>query len=102
MIPDIYFARPVTVRPDQAVDNDALLARFRQTFHGAAHEWEAIEQGVRYAVFGNTASTVGVIALDYRRQNSAVADGDKIAIASAAAGFSVAGAAAVRESGAAA
>lgn len=60
------------------------------------------EAGVHtHAMFGNTASTAWVLALDYRLRNSTVADGDKIMIASAAAGFTVVGATAVWESGSA-
>jgi 3-oxoacyl-[acyl-carrier-protein] synthase-3 len=47
-----------------------------------------------HSLFGNTASTAWVLALDYRLRNGTVADGDKIVIGSAAAGFTMAAAAA--------
>ncbi|TGD85037.1 hypothetical protein BayCH28_22855 [Mycolicibacterium sp. CH28] len=50
-----------------------------------------------HALFGNTASTSWVLALDYRLMHAAVQAGDKIVLASAAAGFTIVGAAAVWE-----
>jgi 3-oxoacyl-[acyl-carrier-protein] synthase-3 len=50
-----------------------------------------------HSLFGNTASTSWVVALDYRLRHGTVQAGDKIAVASAAAGFTIAGAAAVWE-----
>ena len=51
-----------------------------------------------HSLFGNTASTSWALALDYRLRNGTVADGDKIVVASAAAGFTIVSAAAVWES----
>jgi 3-oxoacyl-[acyl-carrier-protein] synthase III len=48
-----------------------------------------------HSLFGNTASTAWALALDYRLRNGTVRDGDKIVVASAAAGFTIVGAAAV-------
>ncbi len=50
-----------------------------------------------HSLFGNTASTSWAVALDYRLRNGTVRNGDKIVIASAAAGFTIVGAAAMWE-----
>ena len=50
-----------------------------------------------HSLFGNTASTSWAVALDYRLRNGTVAAGDKIVVASAAAGFTMVSAAAVWE-----
>ena len=50
-----------------------------------------------HSLFGNTASTSWAVALDYRLRNGTVGAGDKIVIASAAAGFTIVSAAAVWE-----
>jgi 3-oxoacyl-[acyl-carrier-protein] synthase-3 len=50
-----------------------------------------------HSLFGNTASTAWALALDYRLTNGTVQDGDKVVLASAAAGFTIVGAAAVWE-----
>ena len=50
-----------------------------------------------HSLFGNTASTSWAVALDYRLRNGTVATGDKIVVASAAAGFTIVSAAAVWE-----
>ncbi len=50
-----------------------------------------------HALFGNTASTSWALALDYRLRHATVQDGDKIVMATAAAGFTMATAAAVWE-----
>ncbi len=50
-----------------------------------------------HALYGNTASTAWALALDHRLRHSTVESGDKIVIASAAAGFTVVGATAVWE-----
>lgn len=50
-----------------------------------------------HALYGNTASTAWALALDHRLRSGTVEPGDKIVIASAAAGFTVVGAAAVWE-----
>jgi 3-oxoacyl-[acyl-carrier-protein] synthase-3 len=50
-----------------------------------------------HSLFGNTASTSWALALDYRLRNGTVRNGDKIVVASAAAGFTIVGAAAVWE-----
>lgn len=48
MLPRLYFSRPATLLPDLAVDNDAVLARLKESFGGSANEWEMVEAGVRY------------------------------------------------------
>jgi 3-oxoacyl-[acyl-carrier-protein] synthase III len=48
-----------------------------------------------HSLFGNTASTAWAVALDHRLKHSSVDSGDKIVIASAASGFTIAAAAAV-------
>lgn len=50
-----------------------------------------------HSLFGNTASTSWAVALDYRLRHGTVEAGDKIVVASAAAGFTIVGAAAVWE-----
>ncbi len=50
-----------------------------------------------HALYGNTASTAWALALDHRLRHGTVEPGDKIVIASAAAGFTVVGATAVWE-----
>ncbi len=50
-----------------------------------------------HSLFGNTASTAWALALDYRLKSGTVEPGDKIVCASAAAGFTIVGAAAVWE-----
>ena len=50
-----------------------------------------------HSLFGNTASTSWAVALDYRLRSGTVRAGDKIVVASAAAGFTIVGAAAVWE-----
>lgn len=50
-----------------------------------------------HALFGNTASTAWALALDHRLRDGVVEPGDKIMIASAAAGFTIVGATAVWE-----
>ena len=50
-----------------------------------------------HSLFGNTASTSWAVALDYRLSHGTVRAGDKIVVASAAAGFTIVGAAAVWE-----
>jgi 3-oxoacyl-[acyl-carrier-protein] synthase-3 len=47
-LPCIHFSRPAIVLPDEALDNDAVLRRVRESFRGAVSEWEPIEQGIRY------------------------------------------------------
>jgi 3-oxoacyl-[acyl-carrier-protein] synthase III len=48
-----------------------------------------------HSLFGNTASTSWAVALDHRLKHGTVRGGDKIVFASAASGFTIAGAAAV-------
>jgi 3-oxoacyl-[acyl-carrier-protein] synthase III len=48
MLPRLYLSRPATVIPDAALDNDAVLARVRESFRGSASEWDPIEQSIRY------------------------------------------------------
>ncbi|TRW81508.1 hypothetical protein FK535_16630 [Mycolicibacterium sp. 018/SC-01/001] len=50
-----------------------------------------------HSLFGNTASTAWALALDYRLEHGTVEPGDKIVMASAAAGFTIVGAAATWE-----
>jgi len=50
-----------------------------------------------HSLYGNTASTAWALALEYRLQHGTVEPGDKIVMASAAAGFTIVGAAAVWE-----
>lgn len=50
-----------------------------------------------HSLFGNTATTSWVLALDHRIKEGAVQSGDKIVLASAAAGFTIVSAAAVWE-----
>ena len=50
-----------------------------------------------HSLFGNTASTSWALALDYRLRHGTVQPGDKIVVASAAAGFTIVCAAAVWE-----
>ncbi len=50
-----------------------------------------------HSLFGNTATTSWVLALDHRLKQGAVHNGDKIVLASAAAGFTIVSAAAVWE-----
>jgi 3-oxoacyl-[acyl-carrier-protein] synthase III len=50
-----------------------------------------------HSLFGNTASTSWALALDYRLKQGSVHAGDKMVLASAAAGFTIVGAAAVWE-----
>ena len=47
-----------------------------------------------HSLYGNTASTAWALALDHRMRNGSVANGDKIVIGSAAAGFTMVAAAA--------
>jgi len=51
-----------------------------------------------HSLFGNTASTAWAVALDYRLRHGTVRPGDKMVVASAAAGFTIVSAAAVWES----
>lgn len=48
MLPRLYLSRPATVLPDEALDNEEVLARVRDSFRGAASDWEPIEQTIRY------------------------------------------------------
>jgi 3-oxoacyl-[acyl-carrier-protein] synthase III len=48
MFPRLYLSRPATVIPDNAVDNDAVLSRVRESFRGPASEWDLIDQSIRY------------------------------------------------------
>ncbi len=50
-----------------------------------------------HSLYGNTASTAWALALDYRLRHGTVEPGDRIVMASAAAGFTIVGAAAVWE-----
>ncbi len=48
MLPQLYFSRPATVLPEQAVDNETVLSRLRESYRGPAEGWDSIEQGVRW------------------------------------------------------
>jgi 3-oxoacyl-[acyl-carrier-protein] synthase III len=48
-LPSLYVSRPATVIPDEALDNEVMLARVRESFRGSASEWDPIEQSIRYA-----------------------------------------------------
>jgi hypothetical protein len=37
---------PATVIPDQALDNEVMLSRVRESFRGLASEWDPIEQSI--------------------------------------------------------
>ena len=52
-----------------------------------------------HALYGNTASTAWALALDHRMRHGGIADGDKIVLGSAAAGFTIVAATAVWEDG---
>ena len=47
-LPRLYLSRPATVLPDVALNNDAVLSRVRESFHGSAAEWDMIEQSIRW------------------------------------------------------
>jgi 3-oxoacyl-[acyl-carrier-protein] synthase-3 len=47
-LPCLYLSRPAIVMPDEALDNDAVLSRVRESFRGSASEWGPIEQGIQY------------------------------------------------------
>ena len=47
-LPRLYFSRPATVLPDEAIDNEAALSRVRESFRGSKSEWEPIEQSIRH------------------------------------------------------
>ena len=44
----MYFSRPAVVLPTEELDNEAILSRVRDSFRGAAPEWDSIEQSIRY------------------------------------------------------
>lgn len=48
MLPKLYFSRPATVLPEQAIDNDESIAQLRESFHGTDAEFEPIEGMVRW------------------------------------------------------
>jgi 3-oxoacyl-[acyl-carrier-protein] synthase III len=48
ILPCIHLSRPAIVLPDEALDNDAVLSRVRESFCGSASEWEPIEESIRY------------------------------------------------------
>lgn len=48
LLPNLYLSRPATVIPDGAVDNDATLARVRESSRCPANEWDTIEQAIRW------------------------------------------------------
>ncbi len=46
----MYLSRPAVVIPDTALDNEAVLARVRESFRGTESEWDPIAQGVQYVL----------------------------------------------------
>ncbi|WP_343709868.1 hypothetical protein, partial [Mycobacterium sp.] len=46
-LPCMYLSRPAVVIPDAALDNEAVLARVRESFRGNESEWDSIEQGIQ-------------------------------------------------------
>jgi 3-oxoacyl-[acyl-carrier-protein] synthase III len=48
-LPRLYLSGPATVIPDEALDNEVMLSRVRESFRGSASEWDPIEQSIRYA-----------------------------------------------------
>jgi 3-oxoacyl-[acyl-carrier-protein] synthase III len=47
-LPRLYFSRPATLIPDEALDNETVLSRVRESFRGSSSEWGPIEDGIRY------------------------------------------------------
>lgn len=64
-LPRLHFSRPAIVMPDEAVDNDAVLRRVRESFRGPAADWELVEQGIRY-VFERCNTQVRYVEPDAR------------------------------------
>src|SRR6201996_2847266 len=62
-LPCMYLSRPAVVIPDTALDNEAVLARVRESFEGTESEWEPVAQGVQY-VFGRCNTQVRYVAPD--------------------------------------
>ena len=48
MLPGIFFSRPATILPGNAVDNETALVRVRESFRGEDADWQPIEQAIRY------------------------------------------------------
>jgi len=46
----MYLSRPAVVIPDTSIDNEAVLARVRESFRGPESGWEPIAQGVQYVL----------------------------------------------------
>src|SRR6202012_5065911 len=49
-LPCMYLSRPAVVIPDTALDNEAVLARVRESCEGTESEWEPVAQGVQYVL----------------------------------------------------
>ncbi|HET9876489.1 MAG TPA: 3-oxoacyl-[acyl-carrier-protein] synthase III C-terminal domain-containing protein [Mycobacterium sp.] len=47
-LPRLHLSRPAIITPDEALDNDTVLSRVRDSFRGSASEWEPIDEGIRY------------------------------------------------------
>lgn len=47
-LPTLHLSRPAIVHPSTAYDNEAVIARVRESFRGSPAEWEPIAQGIRY------------------------------------------------------
>ena len=75
------------------------ISRARRSWSGSSTRLGARPQACvhTHSLYGNTASTSWAVALNYRLKHGTVKNGDKIVIASAAAGFTIVGAAAVWE-----
>jgi 3-oxoacyl-[acyl-carrier-protein] synthase III len=62
-LPCSHLSRPAVLLPDEALDNDAVLKRVRESFHSSASDWGPIEQGIRY-VFDRCNTQVRYIESD--------------------------------------
>lgn len=47
-VPRLFFSRPATVLPQDAVDNEMVLSQIRENFNGPAADWQPIELAIRY------------------------------------------------------
>lgn len=63
MIPRLFFSRPATSLPENAVDNETVLSRIRESFRGEARDWPPIEQAIRY-VFDRCNTKMRYLELD--------------------------------------
>jgi len=62
-LPPMYLSRPATVLADGEVGNEEVIARVRESFRGAASDWEPIEMGIRY-VFDRCNTKVRYLEVD--------------------------------------